>query len=563
MPTLKLIWGPTKHLTCRALLRMNNATEILQRMGLARIAAMGLVAVLMLGFFAFLIFRITSPQMAPLYSGLSFDDSAAIVAKLQSTGVPHEIRGQGESILVPRDRITAIRMELAGDGLPTAGQVGYEIFDTQSTLGATSFVQDVNLIRAMEGELARTISSLARIQTARVHLVLPKRELFRRERQDPSASITLGVRGTLSGSEISAIQHLVSAAVQGMNPNQVSIIDSAGRLLAAGNGDNGTAAISGDLAARADALENRLRTRLEEMLTNIVGPGRVRVQVSAELEFKRLTTTTETYDPDGQVVRSTQSRELDNSSSAPTNGGAVTIGNELPGAVADGANASANTENSSTTEETINYEISKSTQTEINEAGSIKRLSVAVVVDGIYTQDANGAALYQARSDAEIEQIRALVRSAIGFDADRGDQLDVVNMQFAERPGLAAIGTESPGLLDFTRDDLMSAAEMLVTLLVSIALMLFVMRPLIKRVLEPEAPMPLPAPTEMGSAPMNATEALEAAAAAAGAPEPEYMNKAKSEGEAQSRALESVGTLVEENPKQASVIVRDWLHQAA
>ena len=561
MPTPDLIWGNRKILRV-GLLRMNNASEILQRLGLARIAAMGLVAVLMLGFFAFLIFRITSPQLAPLYSGLSFDDSAAIVAKLQSTGVPHEVRGQGETILVPRDRITAIRMELAGDGLPTAGQVGYEIFDTQSTLGATSFVQDVNLVRAMEGELARTITSLARIQTARVHLVLPKRELFRRERQDPSASITLGVRGVLSGSEISAIQHLVSAAVEGMSPNQVSIIDSAGRLLAAGNGDDSATAISGDLAARADTIETRLRTRLEEMLANIVGPGRVRVQVSAELNFNRQTTTIETYDPDGQVVRSTQSRELDNSSSSPANGGPVSIGNELPGNVAEGA-GNASTENSSTTEETINYEISKSTQTEINEAGSIKRISVAVVVDGIYTQDASGASLYQPRSDAEIEQIRALVRAAIGFDANRGDQLDVINMQFAERPDIAAVGTEGPSLLDFTRDDLMSAAEMLVTLLVSIALMLFVMRPLIKRVLEPEAPMPLPAPTEMGPAPTNAAEALEAVAEAADAPEPAYMNKARSEGEAQSRALESVGDLVVENPKQASVIVRDWLHQAA
>ncbi len=542
---------------------MNNASELLQRMGLARIAAMGLVAVLMLGFFAFLIFRITAPQMAPLYSGLSFDDSSAIVAKLESTGVPFELRGQGETILVPRDRITSVRMDLAGDGLPASGQVGYEIFDNQSTLGATSFVQDINLIRAMEGELARTISSLARIKTARVHLVLPKRELFRRERQDPSASITLGVRGTLSGSEVSAIQHLVSAAVEGMSPNMVSIIDSAGRLLAAGNGNDGTAMISTDLADRATQVETRLRTRLEELLSNIVGPGRVRVQVTAELEYKRLTLTSESFDPNGQVVRSTQSRELDNSSNRPANGGPVSVGNDLPGATGANANTATNTEKSTTTEETVNYEISKSTQTEINEAGAIKRLSVAVVVDGIYTQDANGASIYQARPDAEIAQIDALVRSAIGFDETRGDQIDVVNMQFAERPDLAALGTEGPGMFDFTRDDLMSAAEMLVTVLISIALMLFVMRPLIKRVLEPEAPMSLPAPTEPGTVPMNATQALEAASAGAQAGEPDYMGQAKSEGAAQSRAIDSVGGLVEENPKQASVIVRDWLHQAA
>jgi flagellar M-ring protein FliF len=541
---------------------MKDPQEILQRLGLARLAAMGLVAVLMLGFFGFLIFRITSPQLAPLYSGLSFDDSAAIVSQLESTGVPYELRGQGETILVPRDQITSIRMNLAAEGLPASGQVGYEIFDNQSTLGATSFVQDVNLIRAMEGELARTISSLARIQTARVHLVLPKRELFRRERQDPSASITLGVRGTLAGTEINAIQHLVSAAVEGMSPNQVSIIDTAGRLLAAGTGEDNNSVISGDLAARVDTIETRLRTRLEEMLVNIVGPGRVRVQVTADLEFNRLTRTSETYDPDGQVVRSTQSRELNDSSNAPTDGGPVSVGNNLPGTAGDAANSGQNTEQSSTTEETINYEISKSTQSEITEAGSIKRISVAVLVDGIYTQDANGASLYQPRSDAEIEQINSLVRSAIGFDTNRGDQLEVINMQFAERPDIAAIGTESPGLFDFTRDDLMSGAEMLVTLLISLALMVFVMRPLIKRVLEPEAPLPLPAPTEPGAQPLSANAALEATATP-GASQPDYMGEAKSVGEAQTRAIDGVGNLVEENPKQASVIVRDWLRHAA
>jgi flagellar M-ring protein FliF len=185
--------------------RLNSLLQFVNRLGLARVAAMAVVAVLILGFFAFLIMRASSPQMAPLYTGLTLEDSAAIVSELQTQNIPYELRGDGDTVLVPRDQITAIRMSLAEDGLPSRGQVGYEIFDQQNTLGATSFVQNINNVRALEGELARTISSLARIRSARVHLVLPERELFRRERKDPTASIVLAVRGELSAGEIRAI----------------------------------------------------------------------------------------------------------------------------------------------------------------------------------------------------------------------------------------------------------------------------------------------------------------------------------------------------------------------
>ena len=198
--------------------RVNGLTEFVNRLGLARVAAMAVVAALMLGFFAFLILRASSPQLAPLYTGLSLEDSAAIVSELQSQNIPYELRSEGETILVARDQITATRMALAENGLPQRGQVGYEIFDEQSALGTTSFVQNINNVRALEGELARTIASLARIKSARVHLVLPERELFRRERKDPTASIVLQVRGELTGGEIRAIQHLVASAIEGLTP---------------------------------------------------------------------------------------------------------------------------------------------------------------------------------------------------------------------------------------------------------------------------------------------------------------------------------------------------------
>src|SRR5690606_23248844 len=182
------------------------------------------------------IMRASTPQLAPLYTGLSFEDSAAIVEELQKQNVPNELRGDGDTILVPRDQITTIRMSLAQNGLPTRGQVGYEIFDQQNTLGATSFVQNINNVRALEGELSRTITSLARIKSARVHLVLPERALFSRDKKSPTASIVLSVRGELSAGEIRAIQHLTASAIEGLTPTRVSVVDDTGRLLASGAG---------------------------------------------------------------------------------------------------------------------------------------------------------------------------------------------------------------------------------------------------------------------------------------------------------------------------------------
>lgn len=529
---------------------------------------MAVVAVLMLGFFAFLIMRAQTPNLAPLYTGLSLEDSSAIVSELQTMNVPFELRGEGDTILIPRDQITTVRMSLAGSGLPQRGQVGYEIFDEQSTLGATSFVQNINNVRALEGELARTISSLARIKSARVHLVLPERELFRRERTDPSASIALSVRGQLATGEIRAIQHMVAAAIEGLTPSRVSIVDDQGNLLASGAGDGEENMIAGQAAERTLSFENRLRTRVEDMLANVVGAGRARVEVSAEIDFNRSTTTQETFDPESQVVRSSQLRETESVSGA--NNGQVTVANELPGASQNNGLSGA-TEQGTTSEEITNYEISKTTQTAVTEAGAIKRLSVAVVVDGVYAADASGNSTYTPRSADEIAQILTLVRSAVGYSSARGDSVEVVNMQFAERPELAVPGTDgNGGLLDFTRDDLMNGAEMAVTLLIALALVFFVMRPLLRKALVPESqPLALPPAAEVGQHGVLgadgevSVDAFNAEAETGRDKTPAWVANAKSMGETQLQTLKTVGTLVEENPRQAALIVRDWLGSAA
>jgi flagellar M-ring protein FliF len=546
--------------------------QLFNRLGLQRVAAMAVVAVLMLGFFAFLIMRASTPQMAPLYTGLSFEDSSAIVAELQKQNVPNEIRGDGDTILVPRDQITSIRMQLAETGLPTKGQVGYEIFDQQNTLGATSFVQNLNNVRALEGELARTISSLARIKSTRVHLVLPERALFSRDKKDPTASIVVSVRGQLAAEEIRAIQHLVASAVEGLTPNRVTIADDTGNLLAAGAGDgNDSTVIAGEADERKAGVENRLRTSIESLLANIVGEGRARVEVSADLDLTHVTKTAQTFDPNGQVVRSTQTESVANNSTDGNNSGQVSASTQLPGATTANSTTAGTSEQASTDKETTNYEISNVSQTEMTDPGAVKRLSVAVLVDGTYATDAQGNSVYTPRDQAVLDQIKSLVQSAVGFNGTRGDQITVANLQFAQGPTPTVAGTSGPGLFDFTRDDLINGAEMLVTLIIALALVFFVMRPLLKRVMSPETqPLALPmsaevAPTAMvatvPSSSMQATEMVPVDEA--GAPMvPGWIKDARQLGATQAQTLKTVGTLVQENPKQAALIVRDWLSNA-
>src|SRR5438309_3914401 len=227
---------------------------------------MAAVTVALVGFFGFLILRVTAPQMMPLFTELSLEDSAAIVKDLERQAIPYELKNDGVIVLAPKDRVPRLRMTLAENGLPKGGGVGYEIFDKSDALGATSFVQNINHLRALEGELARTIRSLDRVQAARVHLVLPERPLFSRETPEASASIVLKVRGRLEPQQVNAIRHLAASAVNGLKPERVSIVDETGRLLA--DGARG-AERSGDTADdRQIAYERRLREQVEGIVSS-------------------------------------------------------------------------------------------------------------------------------------------------------------------------------------------------------------------------------------------------------------------------------------------------------
>jgi len=537
---------------------VNGLIEFIKTLGAARIAAMGAVAAILVGVFAFIILRVTAPQMTTLYNELTLEDSAAIVSQLEGQGIKFELARQGATILVPKEQVARLRMQLASEGLPTGGSIGYEIFDRSDTLGATSFVQNINHLRAMEGELSRTIGSLDRIRAARVHLVIPERELFQRDRRPPSASIVLNVRGSLGPGEIRAVQHLVATAVEGLDPERVSIVDESGRLLASGTGADEEGMLSSTLQERTVAVEGRLRNQIEEILNSVVGPGRARVRVNAEVDYNRLTETTETFDPDGQVVRSTQTKE--EATSAISRNGQVTVGNQLPNADAQNGEGG-NRDTTALTEEVVNYEISRSTRTEVVEAGQIKRLSVAVLVDGTYQPDANGDIAYAPRAQETLDRIAVLVRSAIGFDQQRGDVVEVVNLQFAMPPQDDLL-SEGQGLFEFTKDDIIRFAELGVLLLIALLLLLFVVRPLLRRIVTPEEKQPQELMIGPDGTLVTETEVPQEE----DEEDPfviEWLEQARHEGALQASSIAKVGEMIKDHPSEAVTIVRGWLDEQA
>lgn len=557
---------------------MQGFFDFVKSLGAARLTAMAAVTLALIGFFAFLIVRMTTPQMVPLFTDLSLDDSGAILKTLDRQGVTYELKDGGTVIMVPREKVARLRMSLAEDGLPKGGGVGYEIFDKSDALGATSFLQNINHLRALEGELSRTIRSLDQVEAARVHLVLPQRQLFSRDKVEASASIVLKVRGTLSAQQVRAIRHLVASAVTGLKPDRISVVDETGKLLADGSGDDDTITAEG-AAERKIAYENRLRKEVESIVDSVVGPGHARVQVTADFDMNRITQTSDKYDPDGRVVRSSQTREETSSSGSGKAGGAVSVSNELPGGSAGTGAGVANGDQTHKTEEVVNYEISHTTKTEVTEAGRVQRVSAAVLVDGIYSKDAKGQLVYTPRSKEEIDRIAALVRSAIGFDAKRGDQVEVVNLRFAQPPTPAAIDQPTGWFssLGFTKDDIMQAVELGVMGLLGFLVVLLVVRPLVRRIVTPEIPA---IAGRAGSAVAGALGVQgDTAAVTAGDAGPSVtgheeqvaisnrtsamIDIAQVQGQVHAQSVQKVGELAEKNPHETVSIIRSWLHEDA
>lgn len=552
--------------------------ETLNKLGIARLA---IIAALLLGVgsgFIYLTSRLTSPEMALLYADLDMADAGKIASRLESMDVPVEVKGDGSKIFVPSDRVARLRLELAEAGLPRGGSMGYEVFDKGENLGVSSFVQNINHLRALEGELARTITTIAQISGARVHLVLPKRKLFSRDREEPTASImvTLSGAGTLPTRRVLAIQQLVAAAVPGLSPERVSIVDDRGNLLARGDQDSDMLSAT-NLEEKRLAYEDRLSRTIEGLVSKYVGEGKVRAEVSLDLDFDRVTENSEFFDPEGQVVRSSQTVTTDEKSTESDQD--VTVENNIPNAEG-GAGGTASQSNRS--EETLNYEISKKVKSHVYETGGVKRLSVAVLVDGLYTTpEGGGEPVYGPRSEEELEKLTKLVKNAIGFDEKRGDSIEVANMRFAPLQAVDGTGATST-FMGLTMPSLVRLGESLIFGLLGLMMLMMVVKPLVNRVLTPPeedksdaiANEDVPSLTNDSEGQALAAPGQPALSQQALPPSEadtedpispkaleEMVSMKQVEGKLRASSLQTVGELIDENTEGAVSVVRGWLHE--
>ena len=327
-------------------------------------------------------------------------------------------------------------MEMAKNGYPSVSStVGYEIFDDPSALGTSNFIYNVNLRRALEGELSRTVSSFEAIENARVHLNVPKKELFTREKKKTTASVVIKMKGNsqLNKIQVNGISHLVATAVPNLDPLDITIVDTSGRPFRLGATDEDDIGYFANITEQHRLeFENKMEINIESLLENIVGIGRVKVQVTAELDFDRVIKNSEIYDPDGQVVRSVQTIEENEKRQDTLNNSNVTVANNLPNANPDD-NSKLKLHDKSRIDETTNFEISKTIEEHIKETGSINKVSIAVLVDGIYEIDEETNEVnYIPRTEEELKRFRDLVTSAIGYDPSRGDKIEIVNLRFQE-----------------------------------------------------------------------------------------------------------------------------------
>lgn len=525
--------------------------DFVKAVGAARFGVMAGVAAALTVFFLYVAGAISEPPKSILYSGLEQRDASAVVSKLDSLNVKYETKDDGATILVPADQVTKLRMQLAQENLPAAG-VGYEIFDKTDTFGATAFVQNINKLRAMEGELARSIHTIDGIENARVHLVVPEREVFSRDAQSPSASVVVKTRGVLAREQVAAIQHLVASAVVGLKPARVAIVDDKGNLLAGGEEKTGIDAIAASQEQNTTAFEDRLRQRVESIVESVVGQGHARVQITANIDYNHVSETSETYDPDSKVVRSTSTVEANSNESDRANG--VSVGNALPGAQAQNGGGTQST--TGNTEETTNYEISKVTRTNTNDPVAVKRISVAVAVDGIVSD--NGG--YKPRSAKEMQQIDALVKSAIGYDQTRGDQVQVINMPFARVDTNAGTSSAAP-FLGLDGPAWFKIIEVAILSLTALLIGLFVLRPLIIRMFG----TPQSVRSAAGGGVAQAGGGAPVAEGEEAPPQPgeaeSMIDISRIEGQVRESSIRKVGEVVHSHPEEALAIIRNWIHQ--
>ena len=528
--------------------------------------AMGVAATL-----AFTVFHVGSTPMAALFYDVPAKEMGQIVAQLDQQGIKYRLQGES-TILVEADKVSRTRMDLESKGLPSSASVGFEIFDNASPLGQTDFMNNVQMRRALQGTLERDIKSLHGVTEAHVILNKPEEKIFSDEAVETTASVTVGFTRTPDPSEVAAIQNLVAAA-SGMKANRVTVIDQAGKVLAGGEDES-----NAQLAALE--VESGLERAVREVVQPVVGIGNLRVSVRADLDKTHTTSRDVRYDPDGQVLLSSGT-STNASRNGAANGGAATTGGNVPGG--DGASSDGYGSSNDGESTNNNYQNSVKETTEVIQPGKINKLSASVVINGVLAAD--GAAPKAGEySQAQIDQIKSLVATAIGYDPSRDGEnaISVMPMKFpAPTPPGGEAEVKAGFMASMQKADLMRIGEIAVLFVVALLTIFFVARPLIKGAATGGGgfmPMPMMAGAGAGggdshvlasaSGPMGAQLAYDptstpagAAIAAAQAANPSF-DIARIEGQVKVSAVKQVSEFVERHPDESVSILRSWLHEA-
>lgn len=376
---------------------------------------LGVAAGTIVGIF-FVVGWVNDVAYSRLYSNLDESEAGEVISYLNENDIPYQLSDGGRTITVPSSEVYKTRISLASEGLPRSGSIGYSIFD-QNNLGMTDFLLNLNFRRALEGELTRTILQLNEVQAARVHIVIPKDRLFKQNQKEATASVVLKLKGGgLAKHQIAGITHLVASSVEGLTPDNITIVDYDGNLLSSGQDIDTIAGLSANQLEVRKQVEKYLEQKAQTMLNDVLGPGTSVIRVTAELNFQQVEKTSEMYDPNAPSIRSEERVKASNTSS-------------------DKASEANESQEEGSSETLItNYELNKTVEHIVNAVGTIERLSIAVLVDGIYTPVENDKGetefVYQPRSQEELDRLAAIVKNAVGLDQQRNDQIEMLNIAF-------------------------------------------------------------------------------------------------------------------------------------
>ncbi len=505
-----------------------------------RILVAGLI-ISIIAAFLLMLFWFNQISYKVLYSNLYQEDASRVVAFLEKEKVKYKIENGGSTILVPEDKVYNMRLSLAGAGTLHGQGVGFEVFDS-TQIGQTDFIQHINYQRALQGELARTISEYPDISSARVHLVIPDKSLFIEEQAPTSASVVLKMESSssLTQQEIQSIVNLVATGVEGMTKEHITISTTKGRVLYEPESEDGIGMTNTQFQYQQN-MQRNLEKRIEQLLTPIVGQDRVIARVSADLDFSQTNINEEIYDPESSVVRSEQRSEEETAGTTRTEQG-------VPEAEYQALNEGRTdtSQSSSRTASTTNYEINKVDKHTVLSLGRINRLSVAVIVDGTYQKNEQGEYVYQPLSEAQMTRIRSLVEKAVGFDAARADSVEVSNISFGA-PEVEPV----PSISDTFATYFKLIGKPLLNALLLLLFLLLIVRPVVLTIIKPKV-----SPEEMAGA-EELPEGEERMALAEGVDE-EVMQDIEDQAKIHDARAYAI-QMVNQNLDQAVLVIKKWV----